>query len=107
MQRVPFLTILVGLALAAATSTGAATAAEPRPIVPTDRMAEPAQPAQDFNSSKHFLKTEPSRAPRLSPKPEGVGPILAPLSLKGHRDSPPTTTAPLTPERRIPMPQPE
>ena len=100
MRRIRSLTILMGIALAA----GAAAAAEPRPIVPTDRLAEPAQPAQDFNSSKRFLKTQPSRAPRLSPKPEGVGPILAPLSLKGHRDSPPTTTAPLTPERRLPQP---
>jgi hypothetical protein len=36
-----------------------------------------------------------------------VGPILAPLSLKGHRDSPPTTTRPLKPERRLPRTVPE
>src|SRR5690349_21984125 len=101
MRRIAFpggVLVGVGLVLAGA----AAPAAEPRPIVPTDRMAQPAAPASDFSSSKHFLKTEPSRAPRLSPKPEGVGPILAPLTLKGHRDSPPTTTAPLKAERKLP-----
>ncbi len=98
MRSAWVLALVLGFTLAA----GAAAAAEPRPIVPTAKLAEPAQPASDYSSSKHFLKTEPSRAPRLSPKPEGVGPILAPQTLKGHRDSPPTTTAPLQAERKLP-----
>src|SRR4051794_6185442 len=93
---------LTGLAVIAA-APGAAAKTD-RPFTGADRMAEPAQPAPDDGSRKRFLKAEPSRAPRLSPKPDGVGPILAPLSLKGHRDSPPKTTDPLKPDRRLPPP---
>ena len=32
-----------------------------------------------------------------STKPDGVSPILPPLALKGHRDSPPSTTAAIKP----------
>jgi hypothetical protein len=70
-----------------------------RRIVPTDRLAQPAEPAPFAGSPKHFLKAHPASAPRLSPRPEGVSPILPPLPLKGHRDLPPSTTAPLKPGR--------
>ena len=74
------------------------------PIVPTTQMAQPAAPAPLEESSKHFIKAEPtSSAPRLSPRPEGVGPILKPLKLKGHTDMPPSTTAPLR-ATRVPTP---
>ena len=66
-----------------------------RPIVGTERLAQPAEPAPPEGSRKHFLDANPASAPRLSPRPEGVSPILPPLKLKGHRDSPPQTTAPL------------
>jgi hypothetical protein len=96
---------LVGLAVAAGASDAAARSEQP--FVGADRMAEPAVPAPEGGSRKRFLKSNPGRAPRLSAKPDGVGPILAPLSLKGHRDSPPTTTRPLKPERRLPRTVPE
>ena len=86
--------VLVVLAL---TACAAPARAAERPIVGTDRMAQPAEVAPLDNGHKRFLKTEPSRAPRLSAKPEGTGQLLAPLSLKGHRDSPATTTAPIKP----------
>ena len=66
------------------------------PIVPTTQLAQPAAPAPLEGSRKRFIKAEPtSSAPRLSPLPEGVAPIIRPLKLKGHTESPPTTTAPL------------
>ena len=70
-----------------------------RPIVGTDRLAQPADPAPLVPSRKRFLEAEPARAPRLSAKPDGVSPILPPLVLKGHRESAPQTTAPLRPGR--------
>ena len=71
-------------------------AADSKPIVGTERFAQPAAPAPLDGSRKRFIKTEPTgHAPRLSPKPEGVGPIIPPVALKGHRDSPPSTTAPI------------
>jgi hypothetical protein len=85
--------VLIGAA--AAMPAGAAD----RPIVGTDRLARPADAAPLEPSRKRFLKAEPSRAPRLSAKPDGVSPILPPLALKGHRESPPQTTAPLKPGR--------
>lgn len=100
MRAVRLLIALLGLAIVLPPAAHAAD----RPIVGTDRMAMPAEPAPEGGSRKRFLKSEPGRAPRLSPKPEGVGPILAPLSLKGHRDSPPSTAKPLKPERRLPPP---
>jgi hypothetical protein len=92
MSRPPLIVALIALAALAAPARAA-----DRPIVGTDRLAQPAEPAPLDNANKHFLKTEPSRAPRLSAKPDGVSPILPPLALKGHRDSPPTTTAPIKP----------
>jgi len=79
------------------------------PIVPTSRFAQPAQPAPLEGTPKRFIKAEPTTsAPRLSPVPEGVAPILRPLKLKGHTESPPSTTAPLSntraPTHRPPAP---
>jgi hypothetical protein len=77
------------------------------PIAPTDRFAQPAQPAPLEGSPKRFIKGEPTTsAPRLSPVPEGVAPILRPLKLKGHTESPPSTTAPLTTMRAPSHPPP-
>jgi hypothetical protein len=103
MRARPLLVALLGLAIAVPGAMPVARAAD-RPIVGTNKFAAPAEPAPDGGSRKRFLKSEPGRAPRLSPKPEGVGPILAPLTLKGHRDSPPTTARPLKPDRRLPRP---
>ncbi len=73
------------------------------PIVGTQQFAQPAPPAEpaplEGRSRKRFIKAEPSSAPRLSPKPVGVSPILPPLALKGHTESPPSTTGPLKPGR--------
>ncbi|SRR5258708_4116998 len=83
-----------------------AVAAEPgkaqQPIAGTNRLAEPANPAPPEGSRKRFLKVDPSTRPApLAAKPERAGPIIAPLSLRGHRDSPPQTTQPLKPGRVI------
>ena len=92
MSRWPLVAALIALAALA----GPARAAD-RPIVGTDRLAQPAEPAPLDGSRKRFIKAEPSRAPHLSTKPDGVSPILPPLALKGHRDSPPSTTAAIKP----------
>ena len=87
----------VVLAIFVLAALGAPAPAADRPALGTDRMAQPADAAPLAPSRKRFLKSEPRRAPRLTAKPEGTGPILAPLSLKGHRESPPSTTSPLKP----------
>jgi hypothetical protein len=84
---------LLGLLLALGPEAG--SAADSRPIVGTDRMAQPAEAAPLEGSRKRFIKAEPSRAPRLSPPAEQAGPILPAITLKGHRESPPSTTRPL------------
>jgi hypothetical protein len=74
-----------------------ADATDIKPIAGTDRLAQPAAPAPLEGSQKRFIKADPSKAPRLSPRPEQAGPIIAPLTLKGHTESPPSTTKPLRP----------
>ena len=95
--------LLLATGLAALLGTATAGAADrvvntDRPIVGTQQLAQPAAPAEPSplqGSRKRFIKADPSSAPRLSPKPTGVSPILPPLALKGHTESPPSTTAPL------------
>jgi hypothetical protein len=97
-------TLLLGVSLLAGLGVGlgiipnSAAGAADKPIVGTDRLAQPAAPAPLDGSHKRFIKSEPSRAPRLSSPPPQAGPILPPLTLKGHHDSPPQTTQPLKPE---------
>jgi hypothetical protein len=90
--------LLAGLAAGLGVIPGSAADAADKPIVGTDRLAQPAAPAPLEGTSKRFIKSEPSRAPRLSAPLPQAGPILPPLTLKGHRDSPPQTTQPLKPE---------
>jgi hypothetical protein len=88
--------LFLGLSLAASPGPGGlAAASDNQPIVGTNRLAQPAAPAPLEGSPKRFIKAEPSRAPRLSPPAEQAGPILPSITLKGHRDSPPSTTPPL------------
>jgi len=95
--------LLLGVGLLAALGAlpgGAADAADSpaiQPIVGTDRLAQPAAPAPLGGSPKRFIKADPAHAPRLSPPAEQAGPIIAPLTLKGHTESPPTTTKKLQP----------
>lgn len=98
-MRPSMLLLGVGLlgALGAVPSRDAGAADGP-PIVGTDRLAQPAQPVPLEGSPKRFIKADPGRAPRLSPRPEQAGPIIAPLTLKGHTESPPSTTKQLLPE---------
>jgi hypothetical protein len=95
--------LLLGVGLLAALSAlpgaGAADSRPIQPIVGTDRLAQPATAAPLEGSSKRFIKADPRHAPRLSPRPEEAGPIIPPLTLKGHTESPPTTTKPLKPVR--------
>src|SRR5271168_2999661 len=79
------------VALGALPNRGAG-ATDLKPIVGTDRLAQPAAPAPLEGSPKRFIKADPAQAPRLSPRPEQAGPIIAPLTLKGHTESPPSTT---------------
>jgi hypothetical protein len=89
----------LGVGVLAALGAGPGRAADSQPIVGTDRLAQPAAAAPLEGSSKRFIKANPARAPRLSPRPEQAGPIIPPLTLKGHTESPPTTTKPLQPAR--------
>ena len=97
---------LFAIGLLAGLGAAAAQAAEPAPIVGTDRLAQPAEPAPFDESSKRFIKATPSTAPRLSTPPPAWGPILPALKLNGHRDDPPSTTKPLKPEHAHGSPPP-
>jgi hypothetical protein len=105
MRNASFMLAAALGALLGASLPAPADAAD-RPIAGTDRLAQPADPAPLAGSRKRFIKADPSRAPRLSTKPDGVSPILPPLALKGHRESPPQTTAPLKPGRSPANPPP-
>jgi hypothetical protein len=100
MVRMRGSSLLFGVGLLAALGAlpgRGADAADSRPITGTDRLAQPAAPAPLEGSPKRFIKASPAQAPRLSPRPEQAGPIIPPLTLKGHTASPPTTTKPLQP----------
>jgi hypothetical protein len=93
---------IVAMAAGSVPAGAADPAKAGRPIVGTDRLAEPANPAPLEGSRKRFLKVDPSTRPApLAAKPDRAGPIIEPLSLRGHRDSPPSTTQPLKPGRVV------
>ncbi len=97
-RRLTALTLMALLAGAAPALAVDRVVNRDKPIVGTQQFAQPAQPADAAppeGSRKRFIKASPSSAPRLSPKPVGVSPILPPLALKGHTESPPSTTAPI------------
>jgi len=89
--------LLVALGALPGAAVGAADSRPIQPIVGTSQLAQPAAPAPLDGSSKRFIKADPHHAPRLSPPAEQAGPIIPPLTLKGHTESPPTTTKPLQP----------
>jgi hypothetical protein len=92
------LLLAVGLLVALGTLPNReAGATDTKPIAGTDRLAQPAAPTPLEGSQKRFIKANPSQAPRLSPRPEQAGPIIPPLTLKGHTESPPSTTKQLRP----------
>lgn len=92
--------VALALALSAAPAAAAKASAQ-QPIVGTDKLAQPAEPAPPEGSRKRFIKgASPSRMPPSKVKTgDRAGPIFSPMTLKGHRESPPTTTAPLKQSR--------
>src|SRR5260221_9794657 len=95
-RRAALALAILTMAAGSAPSFAADPGKAQRPIVGTDRLAEPADSAPPTGSRKRFMKVDPSTRPApLAAKPERAGPILEPLSLRGHRESPPQTTQPL------------